>query len=55
MFEQTQNEWGDVTNREFATFFHVLRCFDEDSELIKSDSSSALKASNFIVKWVNSL
>ncbi|OJA13562.1 hypothetical protein AZE42_13275 [Rhizopogon vesiculosus] len=52
MFEQTQNQSGDVTSREFATFFHVLRCFDEDSELIKSDSSSALKASNFIVYFI---
>ncbi|OAX31342.1 hypothetical protein K503DRAFT_95642 [Rhizopogon vinicolor AM-OR11-026] len=52
MFEQTQNQLGDVTNGEFATFFHVLQCFDEDSDIIKSDSSSALKASNFIVYFI---
>ncbi|OJA18336.1 hypothetical protein AZE42_06212 [Rhizopogon vesiculosus] len=48
----TLDQSGDVTNQEFATFFHVLRYFDEDSDIIKSDSSSALKASNFIVYFI---
>jgi hypothetical protein len=52
IFTLNQDAPGNVTNREFATFFNVLRCFDEDSDRIKSDTSSALKASNFIVYFI---
>jgi hypothetical protein len=52
IFVATANPPSNVTNREFATFFNVLRCFGEDSDRIKSDSSSALKASNFIVYFI---
>ncbi|OJA15923.1 hypothetical protein AZE42_02653 [Rhizopogon vesiculosus] len=48
IYEQTPNVVHNVTDREFATFFHVVRCFDEDSTRIKNDGSSAMKASNFI-------
>jgi hypothetical protein len=40
---------GKVTNREFAKFFNILRCFDEDSDRITNDGSSAMKASDLVV------
>jgi len=44
---------GEVTDREFATFFHVLRCFGKDSDRVASDGSSAFKASNFVVYFIS--
>jgi hypothetical protein len=41
-----------VTNQEFLAFFDVFRCFDPDSGRIQSDTSSALKTSNFIVYFI---
>jgi hypothetical protein len=40
---------GKVTDREFEKFFNILRCFDEDSDRITNDGSSAMKASNLVV------
>jgi hypothetical protein len=40
IFAHAANPPSNITNREFATFFNVLRCFDEDSDHIKIDSSS---------------
>ncbi|OJA12194.1 hypothetical protein AZE42_03936 [Rhizopogon vesiculosus] len=53
IYQETLNSPGDVINREFASFFHVLRCFDEDSYRIESEGSSALKASNFVVYFIS--
>jgi len=41
---------GKLTNREFAKFFNIFRCFDEDeSHRITNDGSSAMKASELAV------
>ena len=50
---------GEVTavgvdiDREFATFYHLLRCFNEDVSKVAQhpSSSSSLKASNFTVHF----
>jgi hypothetical protein len=52
IFVASPNSPGKVTNREFATFFNVLRCFDEDSDRIANDGSSAMKASNLVVYFI---
>ena len=36
-------------HREFAKFFNILRCFDDGSDRITNDGSSAMKASDFAV------
>jgi hypothetical protein len=53
IFVASPNPSGKVTNREFATFFNVLRCFDEDSGRITIDGSSAMKASNLVVYFIS--
>ena len=41
---------GKVTIREFAKFFNILQCFDEDSDHITNNGSSgAMKASDLVV------
>jgi hypothetical protein len=52
VFTPALDSSGQVTNREFLAFFNVLRCFDPDSDRIQINSSSALKASNFIVYFI---
>jgi hypothetical protein len=53
IFVASPNPPGKVTSREFTTFFNVLRCFDEDSDRIMNDRSSAMKASNLIVYFIS--
>jgi len=53
IFVPSPNPPGKVTNREFATFFHVLRCFDEDSDNITNDGSFATKARNLVVYFIS--
>jgi hypothetical protein len=43
-----------INNREFAAFYHLLRCFDEDVSTVANNTSSSLKASNFTVHFVQS-
>ncbi|KAN0081479.1 hypothetical protein V8E55_009103 [Tylopilus felleus] len=54
VFTRTATHSPTVVNeREFAAFYHLLRCFDEDVEMIATDDvSSALKASNFTVHFI---
>ena len=52
IFVESPNSPGKVTNREFATFFNVLRCFDEDSDRITNDGSSAMKVNNLVVYFI---
>ena len=54
VFTRTATHSPTVVNeREFAAFYHLLRCFDEDVEIIATDDvSSALKASNFTVHFI---
>ncbi|KAG2123457.1 hypothetical protein DEU56DRAFT_893632 [Suillus clintonianus] len=52
IFESTLNQSGTVTDREFVAFFNVLRCFHKDSKHLSTDSSSALKTSNFMVYFI---
>ncbi|OJA10851.1 hypothetical protein AZE42_06128, partial [Rhizopogon vesiculosus] len=42
-----------TTNMEFVAFFNVLRCFHEDANLIKANSSYALKAQNFAMYFLS--
>ena len=53
IFVRAPNASGNVTNRTFATFFNVLRFFDEDKYRIMSISSSTLIASNFMVYFLS--
>jgi hypothetical protein len=53
IFVASPNPLGKVTSGEFATFFHVLRCFDEDSDRITNAESSAMKASNLVVYFIS--
>lgn len=42
-----------ISGREFAAFYNVLRCFNEDvSKIVHKSASSSLKASNFTVHFV---
>ncbi|GBE81004.1 hypothetical protein SCP_0307270 [Sparassis crispa] len=41
-------------DKEFATFYHVLRRFSNDAPLVHSDPSSSLKASSFMVYFIHS-
>ena len=43
-----------ISNREFAAFYHLLRCFDEDVSTVADNTPSSLKASNFTVHVVQS-
>ena len=54
VFELAATEPPTVTsNREFAAFHNILRCFDEDVDLIADkETSSSLKASNFTVHFI---
>ena len=54
VFTRTATHSPTVVNeREFAAFYHLLRCFDKDVEMIATeDVSSALKASNFTVHFI---
>ncbi|KAN0081514.1 hypothetical protein V8E55_009138 [Tylopilus felleus] len=54
VFTRTATHSPTVVNeREFAAFYHLLRCFDEDVKMIATDDvSSALKASNFTVHFI---
>ena len=42
-----------ISDREFAAFYNLLRCFDQDAEMIADrKTSSSLKASNFTVHFI---
>ena len=42
-----------ISDREFAAFHYLLRCFDLDVELIAEEkNSSSLKTSNFTVHFI---
>ncbi|KAN0081576.1 hypothetical protein V8E55_009200 [Tylopilus felleus] len=53
VFELAATEPTVTSNREFSAFHNILRCFDEDVDLIADkDTSSSLKASNFTVHFI---
>jgi len=52
IFVASPNSPGKVTNQEFATFFNVLQCFNEDSNRITNDGLSVMKASNLIAYFI---
>jgi hypothetical protein len=42
-----------ISNREFAAFYNILRCFAQDAEMIADrKTSSSLKAGNFTVHFI---
>ena len=41
-----------ISDREFAAFYNLLRCFDKDVSMIARNKSSSLKASNFTVHFI---
>ena len=41
-----------ISDREFAAFYNLLRCFDKDVSMIAHNTSSSLKASNFTVHFI---
>ncbi|KIJ67453.1 hypothetical protein HYDPIDRAFT_108230 [Hydnomerulius pinastri MD-312] len=49
VFETSSAEARVTDNREFATFYHILRCFQQDVPGISKDKSLSFKASNFTV------
>ena len=48
----TQSPVTVLNGREFAAFYNVLRCFDDDVDKINNDPSSSLKANNFTVHFI---
>ncbi|KAN0081581.1 hypothetical protein V8E55_009205, partial [Tylopilus felleus] len=53
VFELAATQPTVTSNREFSAFHNILRCFDEDVDLIADkDTSSSLKASNFTVHFI---
>ncbi|KIJ59603.1 hypothetical protein HYDPIDRAFT_33043 [Hydnomerulius pinastri MD-312] len=52
IFKTTSAEPRVTDNREFATFYHVLRCFQQDAHSMSFNNSSLFKASNFTVYFV---
>ncbi|OBZ65087.1 hypothetical protein A0H81_14925 [Grifola frondosa] len=41
-----------INDREFATFYNVLRCYQEDAQQVKLNQSSSLKASTFMTSFI---